>query len=192
VERVIEERELGQELYPTLLARDWNKLPEAVRRLHVPRPVLVAEGMFRVTHGRSWLASLVIAMFRLPPAGEQVPLRLVIEALEARQRWDRTFDGTHTMITYQYLLPDGRLGERTGPLELLFRVEVERAAIHYHPVGLRLCIGRWRLPLPAWCGPRVTARLWAAPDATEMNVMVYIRVPLLGELVTYGGPLAPT
>lgn len=178
-----------EDLYPKLLERDWDALPVVMRDLHSPKPLLRAEGLFNITHARSFLAKVVIFLTRLPPAGQRTPLRLAVDALGDQQRWDRTFDERHTMITYQYLLPDGLLGERTGPLELVFRVEVEKGIVRYHQVGLRLRLGRLRIPLPRWLGPTVTARLWAYPEATEMNVEVRIAVPILGEIVTYGGPL---
>jgi hypothetical protein len=181
-----------EDLYPKLLERDWDALPVVMRDLHTPKPLLRAEGLFTVTHSRSFLARMLIFLTRLPPKGQRMPLRLEVDALADQQRWQRTFDERRTMTTYQYLLPDGRLGERTGPLELLFRVEVEKGVVRYHQVGLRLRLGPLRIPLPSWCGPRVSARLWAYPDATEMNVEVRIAVPILGEIVTYGGPLGLT
>jgi hypothetical protein len=178
-----------RDLYAKLLGQHWDALPNSMRRLHSPAPFLSAAGSFTVTHARSWLVALAIRVFRLPPAGERMPLRLEVDATGSEQRWERTFDGRHTLVTYQYLLADGRLAERTGPLELTFHVDVENGVVVYRPAGLRLRLGRWRIPLPSFFGPRVTARL-SADGASEMNVMVRIGAPLLGEMLTYGGPLA--
>lgn len=54
----------------------------------------------------------------------------------------------------------------------------------------------WRsLPRTATCEPnivpRVEARAWTEPDASEMHVHVAIALAVLGTIVTYGGTLKP-
>lgn len=177
-------------LYPLALGDAWSDLPQPVRACHDARPRLSAEGLFLVTRSRSWLARVALYLGGMPAAGADVPLRLEVFAAEDYQRWVRSFGG-FVMTTVQRLLPDGRMGEQRGPLELLFRVSAEGRAIHYRPAGLRLCLGPLRLPLPAWLGPRVEARAWHEPGEQTMRVRVAMALPLLGEVITYGGPLSP-
>lgn len=177
-------------LYPLALGEAWESLPGPLRALHDPSPALDAEGRFTVTRARSPLARLVLALAGMPPAGIDLALRLVIRAQRDHQVWDRDFGG-FGMRTVQTLLPDGRMSERRGAMELLFHVAAEPAAIVYRPAGARLCLGPLRIPIPSWCGPRVEARAWCAPGASVMHVSVSISAPLLGPLVTYGGALAP-
>lgn len=178
------------EIYPRLLGPAWTDLPELVRRCHSANPTLVARGLFAVAHARSPIARFVIRLAGMPPAGDRVETRLSVHAFPDHQRWERDFAG-HVLTTLQYCLDDGRLAERSGAFELLFRVEAEDGVVHYRPAGVRLCFGRFRVPLPSWCAPRVKARAWSEPGAVAMNVRIEIAAPLLGTLVTYGGPLRP-
>ncbi len=184
-------------LYPVALHDAWSGLPEALRACLDASPSLDAEGRFTVTRARSLLARLVLALAGMPKAGDDVALRLEVRAHEGHQRWERDFAG-YRMSTVKTLLPDGRMAERRGPIELLFRIttlreataEGERVAVVYHPAGVRLCLGPLRVPIPSWCGPRVDARVWCEPGERVMRVEVKMAVPLVGPIVTYGGPLA--
>ena len=180
----------GLALYPLLLGELWAKLPEPVRRCHDAAPRLVAEGRFIVTHARSWLARIVIALARMPRARDGVRLRLEVNALADHLVWRRDFD-EFTMLTTQRLRPDGRMAERRGPMELLFEVAGEADAIVYRPRGVRLCLGALRIPMPSWLAPRVEGRAWTVSGEACMHVHIVIAAPILGTLVTYGGPLVP-
>ena len=177
-------------LYPRLLGAAWSTLPGPLRACHDAAPRLVATGRFRVTHARSWLARLAIAMVGMPAAGDDVALRLEVRAEVDHQIWARDFDGFR-MTTIQSLLPDGRMGERRGFIEALFDVTAESGEIVYRPAGLRLRLGRLRVPIPSWCGPRAQARTWCVPGDDSMHVHVTIAAPVLGLLVTYSGAIAP-
>jgi hypothetical protein len=172
-------------LYSSLLGAAWTTLPKAVRACHEAR--LVAFGQFTVEHKSSFVARMLIAFAALPPAGKGIALRLDVESGVDHQIWTRDFAG-FVMTTHQSMLADGRLAERRGPLELLFRVSVEKGTIVYRPDGIRVRIGRLAIPVPRWLGPRVAARAWA--EGSAMRVKVEIAAPLLGTVVTYGGLLA--
>jgi hypothetical protein len=177
-------------LYPRALGDAWEQLPAPVRACHDACPRLSAEGPFVVERSRSWLARVALFAGGMPAAGEDIPLRLEVYAERDSQRWERRF-GAFVMTTIQRLLPDGRMSEQRGPLELLFWVTADGGAIHYRPAGLRLCLGPLRIPLPSWLGPRVEARAWREPGDHRMSVRVVMALPLLGEVISYGGPLAP-
>ena len=180
----------GLPLYPRLLGDAWSSLPEVVRVCHTAAPRLVALGRFTVTHASSWPARLAIAFASMPPAGEDIPLRLEVHARSDHQLWLRDFDG-FSMKTVQVLREDGLLAERRGPFELILRVTEESGAVVYRPTGLRFGFGRFRVQVPWWLGPRVEARAWCEPGAPEMHEHVAIALAVLGTIVTYGGTLKP-
>jgi hypothetical protein len=87
------------------------------------------------------------------------------------------------------MLADGRMVERTGVFEVCFRVVAEGGEIHYRQDGARMCIGSLRFPMPSWLAPRVHGRAWAEPGENAMRLLIRVAAPIVGELVTYGGPL---
>ena len=177
-------------LYPRLLGDAWRALPEPVRLCHDAAPTLVATGRFKVTRGASWMARLAAWLGGMPRPGNDVQLRLEVRSHDDHQTWSRDFGG-FTMLTRQSLLADGRLAERRGPLELLFRVTGEEGAVVYRPAGVRLRIGPLAIPLPRWLAPRVEARAWCEPGDGRMHVLVSVSSSLAGTIATYGGPLTP-
>jgi hypothetical protein len=124
----------------------------------------------------------------MPAAGEHVPLRLVISPLGDHEEWNRTFAGV-PMVSHQWARQDGSLGERMGSLELSFRLTVEKGALLYRSVTAALRLGRLRLPLPHGSSAWVTA--WEKPAAVQgqLDVHVEVRLPLVGTVVVYEGPL---
>lgn len=175
-------------LYPRVFGEVWATLPEPVRRCLDADPSLVAVGRFTVTRATSWPARFALVFAGMPPSGEDVALRLEIQTTPDHQLWRRAF-ADFTMETTQWLLPDGRLVERKGPVELLFRIAFEEGAVVYHPAGARARVGPFRLRLPSWLAPRVDCRAWTEPDDERMHVRVVVSAPIVGRLITYGGPL---
>jgi hypothetical protein len=177
-------------LYPLLLGDAWSALPEPVRRCHDAAPSLLATGRFKVTRGSSWFARVSAWLGGMPHAGDDVPTRLEVRSYDDHQIWSRDFGG-FAMLTRQSMLADGRMAERRGPVELLFRVTSEDGAVVYRPAGMRLRIGPIAIPIPGWFALRVEARAWCEPDDLRMHVLVSVRSSLGGTIATYGGPLTP-
>jgi len=178
----------GLRLYPRLLGDAWHALAEPIRACYDAAPRLVASGRFQVTHARSWLARVAITIARMPRAGDDVALRLEVRAHEDHQVWERDFDDFR-MTTTQYLLPDGRMVERRGPIELLFHVTVDDGAVVYRPAGMRLRLWRVSFRVPSWCGPSIRGKTWCEPGDRRMHVHIAIAVPFLGLIVSYGGAI---
>src|SRR5262249_19440016 len=120
--------------------------------------------------------------------GEGVITLLEVSAYEDYQEWRRDFAG-QKLVTRQYLLGDGRFGERSGLVELCFRPAVIGSELHYRQEGARVCRGPLRIPVPAWFRPRVEARAGAEPGDTRMQVDIRVSMPILGTLVSYRGPV---
>lgn len=172
-------------LYAGLLGPAWEGLPPLVRRLHREGR---ATGRFSIRRGPGVLAALAGWLCRFPPAGEDVPTRLVVRREDAGQRWERTF-GTHALATAQYAREEGLLVERLGPVECVFRLRAEGPGLLYEQVGAWLCLGPWRIPLPRLLSPRIQAEALEATGG--MRVLVRIGSPLAGVLLTYEGLVTP-
>jgi hypothetical protein len=172
-------------LYAEVLGASWAQLPSVVRRMHEEGH---ASGRFSIRRGAGPLHALVAWLCRFPAAGEQVPTRLQVQRHGEGQRWERSFDG-HRLVTTQRAWGGGRLGERLGPVECVFRLRPVESGILYEQVGAWLCLGPWRLPLPRLLAPRIEAVTAAAPEG--MHVQVKLSSALLGWMLTYEGLVSP-
>jgi hypothetical protein len=172
-------------LYAGLLGPDWERLPPRVRQLHSEGR---ASGRFHVRRGPGLLVAVLGWLLRLPPAGEDVPTRLVVRREGATQAWERAF-GDHALVTLQHVWPEGLLAERLGAVACVFRLCAEGRGLRYEQVGAWLCLGTWRLRLPRLLAPRIEAEALEAPEG--MRVHVRIGAPLVGRLLSYEGWVSP-
>lgn len=172
-------------LYAGLLGADWERLPSQVRRLHAEGQ---ARGHFQVRRGPGPLVALLGALLRLPPAGEQVPTRLVVRCEGALQCWERAF-GSHALVTQQHVWPGGLLAERLGPITCVFRLRAEGPGMRYEQVGAWMHLGPLRLRLPRVLAPRIEAEV--ADTSEGMRVSVRIAAPVVGRLLSYEGRVRP-
>lgn len=172
----------GAGLYRRLLRGAWGELDESVRRFHACG---AAEGTFKVRRGASRPARLLARLLRLPPGGETVPLRLLVEPLEGGgERWRRTFDGAD-FVTEQRAHAGLLLAERAGPFETLFRLSAEGGALAYRSESAGLRVWRMKLRLPRRVAPRVEA--WERAERGGVRVAVRVTSPLVGLLIEYEG-----
>jgi hypothetical protein len=186
VGRRMDERTHPTGLYPRLLGDSWAELAEAVRGMHCAGSRVQGLGFMRVSHGANRLVRWLAVVLRLPAAGEAVPVTLVITPSANAEEWRRTFAGM-LMVTRQSPRSDGLLAEQVGLTELRFRLEVRAGGLHYLPVGATLRLGWLRVPLPRWLAPTVTARETPAGPAGQIEVLVRVRLPVLGLLISYEG-----
>jgi hypothetical protein len=179
------ETERESSLYAGVLGPAWTRLPPLVRRLHREGR---ASGRFTIRRGPGVLAALAGWLCRFPPAGEDVPTRLVVRREGVGQRWERTF-GTHALATAQRAREDGLLVEQLGPVECVFRLRAEGRGLLYEQVGAWLRLGPWSLPLPRLLSPHIQAE--AVEASGGMLVHVRIGSALTGGLLTYEGLVTP-
>jgi len=175
---------MSGDLYPRLLGDAWWALAEPVRCAHGVGTE--KHGCFRVAHGTGWLARLLVRWSGLPRAASAAETRLRIVAEEAGQRWERHFERDE--LTTMQWAEGNHLVERFGAWELCFELRVEDATLCYVQRGARLCLGKFRLPLPRACAPLVSARE-SCDGSSRVKVAVTVTLPLAGLLLAYDGHL---
>ena len=177
-------------LYRHLLRDQWHAVAPAIQRMHAHDAPVNASGRFRIRHGACWIARALVRLAGLPPAAEDVPTRLTITPTGNGETWLRSFHGAR-LVSIQRALSPGVLAERFGRLELRFRLEVLDGGIVYRQSGAAFCIGRFRLPLPHWLAPQISA--WERPSEHRgcADVSVVVSAPLTGFLIAYEGSMEP-
>jgi hypothetical protein len=175
-------------LYPRLVGAAWSALAGPLQRLHLGLETVQATGMFTVRHGTWPVARLLAALLRLPMAGEDVPIRLVVTPHRHGERWQRTF-AEGSLVSEQDAGPEGCLGERFGLLDIQFRLAVIDRTLYFRQEGVGLSCGVLRVPLLRWLSPQITAREWAIPGQAHVQVAVSVRVPPVGLLLAYTGAI---
>jgi hypothetical protein len=136
-----------------------------------------------VERGTGWLSNGIASLFRLPAAGDDVPVSVRFITENDQERWLRTFDGHIFASTMRR--GQGRserlLGEKIGPCEFAQALVVDGEK-------LRFVMRRWSLfgvPLPLWLGPRSDS--FECEDQGRFRFHVDISHPLLGSIVRYRG-----
>jgi hypothetical protein len=89
----------------------------------------------------------------------------------------------------QYDRGAGLLMEKLGIVEIPLRLEVVGGALSYQTTGAALSLGSFRIPLPYWLSPYITAWEKAVGDTNQIHVSVDVTLPLLGRLIAYDGIL---
>jgi len=173
-------------LYERLVGAGWENLDEAVRRFHPAGASLRAAGTFAVRRGRGRLSAVLARLMGLPESGEAVPLLLRVTPHAGGERWRRSFAG-RDFVTEQRGHAGSLLVERAGPVEMLFRLTDERAALVYTQEGMALRAGRLRLRLPRRLAPRVEASERAGAGGRGVRVSVCVTAPLVGLVIRYEG-----
>jgi hypothetical protein len=166
-------------LYRRLLGPAFDCLPRTLQNFHDVESEWRGRARFRITHGTGPLRRLVAGAARLPPAGEDVALRLRIVAVGARERWIRHF-GPHKLQSVQWA-QEGLLMESFGVTRLGFRLHVEPPALRLEPVGV------WVLgvALPRALMPQGTGVEVGRDDGCAIRVR--LEIPGLGLVAQYEG-----
>lgn len=122
----------------------------------------------------------------IPSDGAAHRLQVDIRHADGRLHWDRRFDdGSRFASIFRPYghWPDGGWIEESGRIALHLQVDMVDGGWQWRCVGARL--GRW--PVPLWLLPRT--RAGKRIEAGGYRFDVSIRLPLLGEVLGYGGLL---
>src|SRR6202047_3064398 len=178
-------------LYPRLFGVAWSEIDTALQRMHCNCEPVHAAGVFRISHGTSLGAKLLLWFLRLPPPNAAAQVELIVRPVGESETWLRLFDGK-PVVTVQRESVSGLLAERFGPLEFRFRLSFADHTILYRQVGVILRLAPAFLPrilLPRWASPYVSARETAGASESETRVQVEVFAPLAGLLFSYEGKL---
>ena len=174
-------------LYRRLLGSAWHRLPGPIRALHDFSDDLTVEGQAKVERGSGRAARLIAALFRFPPAAEDVPVEVKFHSDGRREIWQRNFAGQG----FSSVQEEGRgrferlLCERFGPFAFGLALVLQDAR-------LKLVVRGWSLfgiPLPLALAPGGEAYESAEEDRFNFNVEISHR--LTGLIVRYRGWLKP-
>lgn len=173
----------GPLLFERLLGDAWHDLPEAIKRLHTFSAQSEVTGRCVVERGPGWLSNCIASLFRLPAAGDDVPVSVRFSTENGHERWIRTF-GLH-IFTSTMRQGRGRserlLSEWIGPFEFAQALVVEGNE-------LRFVMRRWAIfviPLPRWLAPRSNS--FETEENGRFRFHVDISHPWLGRIVRYRG-----
>lgn len=124
-------------LYPMLLKADFEKLPGVLRGFHSAPRGGRAKGTVSVRH-----QSILARLIGFPPAGDGIPLRVEVMAMESKEVWVRHF-GNAIRRSVQTVEGD-LMVEAMGPVRIFFRLYADSTGIRF--VSQRATL--WRIPLP--------------------------------------------
>ena len=139
-------------------------------------------GRCAIVRGEGWLAAVLLWIARLPRAGDDLPVTVVIEADAKGETWTRDFAGSRmqTRLTAR----DGVLNETLGPVRLRFELSADEEAIRWRAVGASV-LG---VPVPAAWLAGMSAR--EGEESGRYTFDVRAEAPLVGLLIHYRGWLA--
>jgi hypothetical protein len=175
-------------LYRDLLGDAWDALPDAVRACHFQGWPLSLTGDLSITVGTTLAARVFQRLLRLPREDGVAPARLDITGHRYREVWGRRI-GTWRLRTVQSAHRDA-LVEQVGPLEFRIRLEPFTDGLRYAQEGVALRLFRWRIRLPSWAAPYVTA-FDVAAQPTGQCINVILEAPGGDLLIAYAGVVRP-
>ena len=174
-------------LYRRLLGTAFDRLPPPIRDMHAVGGTRVATGTTHVERGRNPVSKLIGWLFRFPPAGHDMPLRVRFTPDGGGETWQRIF-GERAFSSRQTAgtgRDDKLLVETFGPFAFAL-------ALACTEDRLSLVVRHWRflgLPLPLALAPFGDAFESVRDDKFHFNVE--IRMPIVGLILRYRGSLMP-
>lgn len=168
-------------LFPRLIGPAFGALPRALRVIHEARGRCTYSGSCRVERGSGVLSRICGAVASLPLAAEAIALRVLIEADDEGETWQRDFGGR--AMRSRLRARGALLEERLGPTAMRFALAAEGEAIEWRLAAVRVA----GIPLPLAWFIGTHAREYLEGGAYRFDVRV--RLPVVGLLVHYSGTL---
>ncbi len=175
---------MSSTLFQKLLGAPFFRLPTAVRMLHSIRGQGKYAGRATIARGRNPIARLCATIAGLPPSAVDVPTTVEFRTDAAGETWQRDFGGYAMRSRLRDC--DGLLGERMGPMQFRFALNVHDGAIWWQTVGVRL-FGLIPLPTSWFADVRCRER----EHEGRYEFLVEASLPLIGSLIRYEGWLEP-
>ena len=166
-------------IYQKLLGADFEQLSPALQVVHGRATPVHARGQVSVTYGRGPLVRLCNRMMQVPPASENVMLKLEIQRTAAQETWIRDFGGK-PLVTQQWA-ENGLFIEAVGGVEMAMRLRVSDGLLSFEPVFTRFK----GMKIPRFIGITVYAEV--RDHAGGWQILVETRSSVLGLLFRYTG-----
>ncbi len=180
---------ISDALYPRLLGPAWPLVDPVIQRMHCHGQPIRAVGIFRVRHGTSLWAKLLLPFLRIPAPTPTSQVELIVTPEEKSEKWVRRFDGK-PLASLERELPGGLLAEKFGALEFQFRLTFADHAIHYEQIRVTLTLPLLpEIPLPVWASPHASASEAASEDGMGTYVSLEVSAPLAGLVFAYDGTM---
>jgi hypothetical protein len=151
----------SEALFPSRLGLAFMQLDPQLQWVHSGASRDLS-GTVTVERGTSIVAKLLGGLTSLPPPLEDAPITVRIDIAGDKERWIRTYAGSHVMSSTLYKAGGVALVERVGPAALTFRVVGRDAGMDWQLEKVSM-LG---IPLPASgfkFSPAPTALLGAGP-----------------------------
>jgi hypothetical protein len=170
-------------LYRRVLGPQFDLMPEVLRRFHDTKGGGRARGTLRVERGTGWLERALASLLRLPQAGTEVPVRLMVVAEGDKERWIRQFPGREVVsVQWEH---GGKLMESFGPISFACALVTSGSCLRYDFQRAWLA----GVPLPRRLAPFVEGSVQAGESG--WRVVVRLFGPCLGEIIHYEGWVEP-
>ncbi len=166
-------------IYQKLLGADFEQLSPALQVVHGRETPVHARGQVSVTYGRGPLVRLCNRMMHVPPASENVMLKLKIQRSGAQETWIRDFGGK-PLATQQWA-ENGLFIEAVGGVEMAMRLRVSDGILRFEPAFTRFK----GMKIPRFIGVTVYAEVRGHENGWQ--ILVETRSPILGLLFRYTG-----
>ncbi len=173
-------------IFKTLLGNAWADLPAPIRQAHDTPGDVRLTGVATVERGKGVLAQAIARLIGFPPAGDGIPVEVLMTKCGKHETWCRTFGGRSfsSVLSAGEGRADKLLSERFGPLSFEIALVVDDGKLRY-------IVRNWkflRMPLPRGWAPR--GESYESSKDGSFGFDIEIRHPLVGLIVNYAGVLA--
>jgi hypothetical protein len=176
-------------MYAGIIGAAWDRLHPAVYKAHLNGSERIkAHAVFRVTHGKSILARVMVWIGRLPAESEAAPVTLDVQRVPEGETWRRTFGNTR-LDSLQFDAGDGLMTEKIGLMAIGFRLSVKDGTLIYTQEAAHLVNGGLRVRIPQALSIRISAIERVGADGKSPHTSVTVSAPLVGMLAHYEGDL---
>ncbi|MEO0729745.1 MAG: DUF4166 domain-containing protein [Pseudomonadota bacterium] len=174
-------------VFPTIIGRSFETLPQPVRALHDVIGTRVWVGSARSERGTSLIARTVAWFIGLPPSADETPVTVVMQREGRSETWTRTFGKATFRSTLTPSDEPGFVVERFGALHFTLHLRPDGDRLYYDVKGAR-AFGV--VPLPRWLTP-VSETHEFVHQTGEPGFSVRVTLPVGGLLFAYEGRLRP-
>jgi len=171
------------QLYQRLLGPSFDRLPPMMRRFHAQGDG-EAECLFDIRRAPGRFRAAAARLCALPAPADRARVLLRVRVM-ARVSIGRGSSPIAILRSVQWL-ENGRLIEQAGLVKLAFDVEADESGMRLVARGCRVA----GVPFPRALVPAIAAT--ARGDVHTWDVDVTIAMPLLGNVLSYGGDVTPT